>query len=312
MSAQNDRFQYLVQQYLNDKCTAEELAEFWEQVRQLKDETVFQPELEAHWQRSAAGNEAPALGWESVLQQVFTKAEPYMQEPAAMPVWRRPVFRWAAAAMVVLSLGVAAYFLLNNKKTTGTAGPVATTTVQDVPAPQNNRATITLANGQTIYLDSAGNGALASEGNVQVVKLADGQIAYKGAASELVYNTLTNPRGSRVIDMMLSDGSRIWLNAGSSITYPVSFVGDERKVEIKGEVYFEVAPLNPKGGQKKVPFIVDVADPSGSGRASKVEVLGTHFNINAYDDEPDVRVTLLEGSVRVVSRETAIGKRESA
>ncbi|OQP57357.1 FecR family protein [Niastella populi] len=301
MSTQNHRFQYLVQQYLNDKCTAEELAEFWEQVRQLKDETVFQAELETHWQRSAAGNEAPAMGWESVLQQVFTKAEPFLHEPAAVPMWRRPVFRWAAAAVVILSLGVAAFFLLNNNKTTGTGEQVAATTVQDVPAPQNNRATITLANGQTVYLDSAGNGALVSEGNVQVMKLADGQIAYKGAATELVYNTLTNPRGSKVIDMTLADGSRIWLNAGSSITYPVSFVGDERKVEIKGEVYFEVSslPALPGGGVKgKMPFIVNV-----NGKA-EVKVLGTHFNINAYDDEPDVRVTLLEGSVKVVSRET--------
>ncbi len=296
MSTQNHRFQYLVQQYLNDKSTAEELAEFWEQVRQLKDETVFQAELEAHWERSAAGNEAPAMGWESVLQQVITKAEPFLHEPAAVPMWRRPVFRWAAAAVVVLSLGVAAYFLLSNNKTTGAAEQVATTTIQDVPAPQNNRATITLANGQTVYLDSAGNGALANEGNVQVMKLADGQIAYKGAASELVYNTLTNPKGSRVIDMTLADGSRIWLNAGSSITYPVSFVGDERKVEIKGEVYFEVAH------NAAIPFIV-------SHDNMKVKVLGTHFNINAYDDEPDVSVTLLEGSVQVGS---GTGNRQSA
>lgn len=286
MSTQNDRFQYLVQQYLNDKSTAEELEEFWEQIRQLKDETVIQGELEAHWQHSAAGNATPAMGWESVLQQVFIKAGPWLQEPAAIPMWRRPVFRWAAAAILVLSLGVASWFLLNNNKTTGTSGTAATTTLQDVPAPQNNRATITLANGQTVYLDSAGNGALASEGNVQVMKLADGQIAYKGAASELVYNTLTNPRGSKVIDMTLSDGSRIWLNAGSSITYPVSFLGDERKVEIKGEVYLEVAH------NAAMPFKVSHGN-------MEVKVLGTHFNINAYDDEPNVRVTLLEGSVSV-------------
>src|SRR5688572_9945505 len=194
MSIQNDRLQYLVQQFLNDKSTAEELEEFWEQVRQLKDDSVIQSELELHWQRSAAGNETPVVGWESVLQQVFTKAEPFMQAPAAIPIWRKPVFRWAAAAVVVLSLGVAGYWYINNNKTTGTSGAVATTIGQDVPAPQNNRASITLANGQTVYLDSAGNGALVNQANVQVVKLADGQIAYKGAANELIYNTLTNPR----------------------------------------------------------------------------------------------------------------------
>jgi transmembrane sensor len=293
MRKQHDRLQYLVQQYLNDKCTASELEEFWQQMNQLKDETVMQTELDKLWQRAAAGNHVPAVGWEQVLQQVYSRAEPYMQEPATVPMWRRPVFRWAAAAVVVLSLGVAVW-LLNNNKTVSTPGTVATTTIQDVPAPQNNRATITLSNGKTVYLDSAGNGALASEGNVQVVKLADGQIAYKGAASELVFNTLTNPRGSKVIDMTLSDGSRIWLNAGSSITYPVAFAGNERKVEIKGEVYFEVAH------NKAMPFKVH----HGS---MDVEVLGTHFNVNAYDDEPDVRVTLLEGSVKVGNRKSAIG-----
>lgn len=290
MSTQNDRLQYLVQQYLNDKSTADELEEFWQQMHQLKDETVMQTELDKLWQRSAAGTDVPAAGWEQVLQQVYSKAAPYRQQPAAVSIWRRPVVRWAAAAVTLLTLGVAVW-LLNNNKTVSTPGAVATTTVQDVPAPQNNRATITLGNGQTVYLDSVGNGALASEGNVEVVKLADGQIAYKGAASELVYNTLTNPRGSKVIDMTLSDGSRIWLNAGSSITYPVAFVGNERSVEVKGEVYFEVAPLR-LGSGKKMPFKVHHG-------LMDVEVLGTHFNVNAYDDEPDVRITLLEGSVKV-------------
>jgi transmembrane sensor len=299
MSTQNHRLQYLVQQYLNNKSTAEELEEFWQQVRQLKDETVMQQELDALWQQSAVGHEAPAMGWEPVLQQVYDKAAAHMQKPAVMPMWRRPVFRWTAAAVVVLSLGVAAYWFLNNNKTVSTTGAVATTTVQDVPAPQNNRATITLSNGQTVYLDSAGNGALATQGNVQVVKLADGQIAYKGAANELVYNTLKNPRGSRVIDMMLSDGSHIWLNAGSSITYPVAFVGNDRKVEVTGEVYFEVAHNASK------PFLVRHND-------MEVKVLGTHFNINAYDDEPDVKVTLLEGSVRVGSAIGPAPKREQS
>ena len=286
MSTQNNRFQYLVQQYLNDKCTAEELAEFWQQINQLEDETVMQTELEAFWQRSAAGNMMPAAGWEPVLQQVYSKAAPHIQEPVVIPLWRTPVFRWAAAAVVMLSLGVAAYWLVNNNKTVSTPTAVVTTPVQDVPAPQNNRATITLSNGKTVYLDSASNGALATEANVQVVKLADGKIVYKGEASKNVSNILTNPKGSKVIDMTLSDGSRVWLNAGSSITYPVAFTGKERHVVVHGEVYFEVAH------NKAMPFKV-------THGAMSVEVLGTHFNVNAYGDEPAVRVTLLEGSVKV-------------
>jgi ferric-dicitrate binding protein FerR (iron transport regulator) len=247
----------------------------------------MQAALQNLWQQSKAGNDTPAMGWAQVLQTIYDKASPALVEQAEIiPLHKRPVIRWAAAAVIVLSLGTAAYWLFNNKPA-GSTGVVATTTpIQDVQAPQNNRATITLANGKTVYLDSAANGSLATQSNVQLIKLADGQIAYKGAANELVYNTLTNPRGSKVIDMTLSDGSRIWLNAGSSITYPVTFVENERNVEISGEVYLEVAHNAAR------PFRVRHG-------ATEVQVLGTHFNINAYDDEPAVKVTLLEGSVKV-------------
>jgi transmembrane sensor len=297
MSINNNRLQYLVSQYLNDTCTQEELAEFWQQIGEMEDETPMRDALQHLWLQSKAGNDTPATGWEAVLQQVYSKADLHLQEPVAIPLWKRGVFRWAAAAVVVLSLGTAGYWLLNNNKPSGSKEVVSAITPQDVSAPQNNRATITLSNGQTVYLDSAGNGSLATQGNVQVVKLADGQIAYKGAANELVYNTLTNPRGSKVINMTLSDGSHIWLNAGSSITYPVTFVGNERNVDIIGEVYFEVAH------NATMPFKVR----HGS---MEVKVLGTHFNINAYEDEDAIRTTLLEGSVKIVNRETANGKRE--
>lgn len=298
MSTQNDRLQYLVQQYLHDKCTVEELEEFWRLMRQLKDERVMQAELETYWKHAAVGDRVPPLGWEQVLQQVYSKAESHTLEPVTIPFWRGSLFRWAAA-VVVLSLGVTAWWLLNRNENAGTSPAVVSTTWQDVQAPQNNRATITLSNGQTVYLDSAGNGALAIQGDVQLVKLSDGQIAYKGSSRELVYNTLTNPRGSKVIDMTLADGSRVWLNAGSSITYPIAFTGNDRTVEIKGEVYFEVAH------NASMPFKVAVRAQPGRPEGSHVEVLGTHFNINAYDDEPAIKVTLLEGSVRVRS-ETAV------
>ncbi|MBO9682945.1 MAG: FecR domain-containing protein [Flavisolibacter sp.] len=204
----------------------------------------------------------------------------------------------AAAAIIVLVLGAGAWYgFFNHKKGNEVAvsNPALPT---DVKAPATNRAMVTLANGQSVYLDSVNNGQLALQGNVKLVKLANGQIAYSAlqqgfdgaqpdkGGNELVYNTLTNPRGSKVIDMTLSDGSRVWLNAGSSVTYPVAFVGKERKVSITGEAYFEVAHDADK------PFKV------GKG-GMEVTVLGTHFNVNAYDDEQAIKLTLLEGSVRV-------------
>jgi ferric-dicitrate binding protein FerR (iron transport regulator) len=158
-----------------------------------------------------------------------------------------------------------------------------------------------LTNGDVIYLDSVNNGQIALQNNVEVMKMNDGAIVYhakedKGATATS-YNTLTNPRGSKVIDMALADGSHVWLNAGSSITFPVVFTGNERKVSIVGEAYFEVAHDEAK------PFYVTKGE-------MEVKVLGTHFNVNAYNNEEDIRVTLLEGSVQV-SRESAVGSQES-
>lgn len=201
-------------------------------------------------------------------------------------IWRR----WAVAASIILIIGIGTYFLFSIK-TSGRHEIVKMTEAEnDVKAPETNRAIVILANGQKIPLDSAVSGQLATQGNVKLVKLANGQIAYETLAGEMLteikYNTLENPRGSKVIDMTLVDGSRVWLNAGSSVTYPVAFVGNERKVTITGEAYFEVTHDRSK------PFLLSKGD-------LQIEVLGTHFNVNAYDDENDIKVTLLEGSVKI-------------
>jgi transmembrane sensor len=191
----------------------------------------------------------------------------------------------AIAASILLLLGLGSYFVFINKKDNPPEIVLAPTPT-DIKAPEINRAMITLANGKKVYLDSANSGTLIAQAGVEIVKLADGKIEYKGTAQTKIYNTLSNPRGSKVIDMTLADGSRVWLNAGSSVTYPIAFVGNERKVSITGEAYFEVAP------DKSKPFYVSKGD-------MQVQVLGTHFNVNAYEDETDIKVTLIEGSVRV-------------
>lgn len=208
---------------------------------------------------------------------------------------------WAAAIFVLVSIGC--YFIFFNNKEAVPEIVRVPPTKKDVKAPETNRAMITLADGTTVYLDSVYNGQLAMQGHVQLVKLANGQIAYHlsaaqaGTASgeilkELQYNTLTNPRGSKIIDMQLSDGSHVWLNAGSSVTYPVAFVGDERNVQVTGEAYFEIVPDSDTSTGKKRSFIVQKND-------LQIQVLGTKFNVNSYDNEPDIKVTLLEGLVKV-------------
>jgi ferric-dicitrate binding protein FerR (iron transport regulator) len=119
-----------------------------------------------------------------------------------------------------------------------------------------------------------------------VVKTGGGQIIYNGTATEAIYNTLVNPRGSKVVSLTLSDGTKAWLNSESSLRYPIAFVGSERNVEITGEAYFEVA----KDPTRK--FVV-------AGNGVKTEVLGTHFNVNTYTDENAVKITLLEGAVKI-------------
>lgn len=274
----NNRLLILLNKYQSNACTELELHE-----------------LEQWYSTLNTGNQlidtTDAFANEMLLQ--FRQR--LSEQTATIPFYRKRLFRIAAAASILLIIALGVVFVIGNRdKDNVTANRDAGSGKQtDVKAPETNRAMITLANGQKVYLDSADNGTLATQGNINVIKTADGKIVYDAVTlsrvegpTAVAFNTLTNPRGSKVIDMTLADGSRVWLNAGSSVTYPVAFVGKERKVNITGEAYFEVAH------NARKPFYVSKGDVS-------VQVLGTHFNVNAYDDEAEIKVTLLEGSVKV-------------
>ncbi|WP_295124877.1 FecR family protein [uncultured Chitinophaga sp.] len=151
--------------------------------------------------------------------------------------------------------------------------------------PGIERAMLTLADGSRIELDDAEEGELANQHGVKVVKLPDNQLAYEGEGNAMAYNTLETPRGAKY-RITLPDGSTVWLNASSSLRFPTSFKGEDRQVELQGEAYFDVA----KNASK--PFKVKL-------HQMDVQVLGTQFNVMAYNDEPNVRSTLLDGSVRL-------------
>jgi transmembrane sensor len=218
--------------------------------------------------------------------------DPAVDVPAT-PVRRFP--RWTrtvAAAAIIALLAGGTWLWLNRAAHTATeAGELAQ---QPIP-PAGNKATLTLSNGQTIILDSAARGSLAIEGNTRVQKTDSGKLAYvsmgHSSGSAVLYNTLATPRGGHY-QLTLPDGTRVWLNAASAITYPTAFQEKERQVEVTGEVYFEVAK------NASQPFKVRVKD------REDVEVLGTSFDVNAYPDETDIRTTLLEGSVRVTAAST--------
>ena len=234
-----------------------------------------------NWDEAALGSKEAFET--ATLQQLKNKITPQKSKVVMM----RMPYKIAAAASVILLLASGVWLLLQKKQTSvETAQSKNIQLQQNVFAPQTNRATITLADGKTIYLDSLQNGKLLAVEGVEIDKLQDGKIQYRGNSSSPVYNTLTNPKGSKQIDITLADGTRVWLNAASSITFPVAFIGNERKVDIKGEAYLEVAHDASK------PFKVKKGE-------MEVTVLGTKFNVNTYEDEADMKVTLLEGSVLV-------------
>jgi transmembrane sensor len=202
-------------------------------------------------------------------------------------------WRWMAAAAILIVIGTVIFLSIDRQSKGTEPVVVAKPTVNDV-LPGGNKATLRLSDGQVINLDSAANGSLATQGNAKIVKQADGQIIYTmegKAATEVMYNTMSTPPGGQ-FRLKLPDGTDVWLNAASSINYPAAFTGKDRTVTITGEAYFEVATLRLRSGQK-MPFKVKI---NGS---TEVEVLGTHFNVNAYADEPGIKTTLLEGSVKV-------------
>ncbi len=209
-------------------------------------------------------------------------------ERPVVPFYKR--FSLTAAAVLVLAVSATVFFIAESRPAKNLASQnQLAKTGNDVKPPVRNKAVLKLADGSEIQLDTASAGTLAVQGNIQITKQVDGRISYEGHKGDsLSYNTLSVPKGSTPVKLLLADGSEVWLNVASSITYPTSFTGHERKVEISGEAYFEVAK------NAAMPFIVKRKEDD-----LVIQVLGTHFNVNAYQDEAAVYVTLLEGSVDV-------------
>lgn len=276
----NDRLKYLLDQYVSNASTIEELRELFEWIKDSDDDLFVKEKIQELLEHADNKEMHPELDWEAVYTKIIST--PGFKKKSVLP-------RIAIAAAIAGALFFGAYFFLFNKDLNNLSQQQVVK--NDILPPDASRAMITLGDGTVVYLDSAGNGEVAMQGNVKIVKLPDGQIGYQSDISTKdltspIYNTLTNPKGSNIINLTLSDGSLVWLNAGSAITYPVIFTGNERKVTITGEAFFDVKSDH----QKK--FMVEKDN-------MVVEVLGTEFNVNAYDDEENIKVTLMEGSVSI-------------
>lgn len=206
----------------------------------------------------------------------------------------------AAAVAAIAFPAISMLFHADFERAEPLGNRMATTVTTEQDAmPGGNKALLTLADGTTVELDETTNGEISEIAGMTIKKMANGQIVYEVDATRLGttaiddtprYNRISTPRGGQY-QIILPDGTKVWLNSASSLRYPIQFTTDERRVELTGEAYFEVTTLESEPG-RKIPFLVETS-------TQVIDVLGTQFNINSYADEDAVKTTLLEGSVRV-------------
>jgi len=284
----------LLEKYKNGTITPAE----WQLLREAIGSNNFQSSIQEDILQLLEKG-APAANWkpadaEAILQTILAADE---KETAPEPVVYRiysfkTVWFRSAAAAVILLLGAAGYGWFRYRHPAG-SGEVVRVAQPVTILPAGNSAMLTLGDGSRVALDSAGNRLVAAQGGTQV-KLNNGQLVYDGlstavggtAASGVLYNTVTTARGNQ-FHVVLPDGTKVYLNAASSIRYPTVFVGDRRRVEITGEAWLEVAK------NAGMPFSVHI------NKETEIEVLGTSFDVNAYADEKSIEATLVEGSIRV-------------
>ncbi|MGO4288398.1 FecR family protein [Chitinophaga sp. RAB17] len=262
----------LIQRYLKGNATPEEAGALHEWYDSFDDSEVSLP-ME------------PGEDRQLLEQRLLNRLRPVMQpEERVKPLRYR---RYLVAASVIILLGVAGIAGLQLRYSSHKKNIIAANLPAKEVQPANKKALLTLADGSTIALDDAANGALGRQGGTSVIKNTKGQLSYQAdeAGGAVVYNTLTVPRGGQ-FQLILPDGTKVWLNSASSIRYPTAFRGADRKVMLQGQAYFEIA------GKANQPFKVQANE-------MEVVVLGTRFDMMAYTDEPTINATLLDGKIKV-------------
>jgi ferric-dicitrate binding protein FerR (iron transport regulator) len=289
-----NRIRDLLERYADDKASTEEVEEMFELIKQAENEKVLKDLIAETREENNWKTDLPKDNWDRIWNAI-TLATTNHRKKFFSIAW----VRVAAAAAIFLVIGGSAYLFTDKKNIQTSVVKTSTSShYKNDIAPGGNKAVLTLANGSTIILDSTHNGVLARQGSTQILKLDDGSLTYTTEnknTGEIMYNTISTPRGGQY-QITLPDGTKVWLNAASSLRFPTSFTGKQRIVELTGEAYFEVSPLLSAKGGAKVPFIVHV----NSGlNGLDVQVVGTHFNIMAYENEQSINTILLEGKVNV-------------
>lgn len=297
MTHSNDRLDHLFRRYINDEATAAELQELLDIIKETPGNELADSPARELWQQLQTDQQEYTVDWNAMYSNITAESRTpvlplhtHIQQPSRNRKWLYAAS--GVAAMLLISAGI--YFLNSKKETSAATAQLQSKFGNDV-APGGDKAMLTLADGSAIVLDSANNGLVAKQGNSKIEKPANGQLVYNAAQAEnniaVQYNVLTTPRGGQY-RIVLPDGTKVWLNAASYLKFPTAFRGDKRNVELKGEAYFEVAQ------NAKQPFEVAVNN-------MQVQVLGTSFNINGYEDESNIKTSLIDGKVKVISENNA-------
>ncbi len=287
----NTRIAYLLGRYLKNTCTPGEKNELIELLSSNKYDEQVKSVMDKAWDRLPYDYTISENQSQRILSSILSETSGRVITMATGR--RKRKMFWAAASVILLIASTLTFILVKqsaSSATFATQKEKTTSPNKNDVSPGSNGAVLTLADGSQIILDSVTDGNLATQGGIAIIKKG-GIINYVGDNNNsnnaiVSYNTITTPKG-RQFQLMLEDGTKVWLNAGSSIKFPAVFKGKTRDVVVTGEAYFEVA----KDAAR--PFRVDA-------KGMNVEVLGTYFNVNAYDDEASINTTLLEGSVKVI------------
>ncbi|HEX6431833.1 MAG TPA: FecR domain-containing protein [Niastella sp.] len=288
MPETNDYYAQLLADYINNTCTPQKVDELMQWLQQDAANRVLLQQLQAEFNKAMEGNvEAPA----EISNRLRTRLMQQIQPPVTS-IYKRLFFRAAAAAIVLGTLGAGWFFFTQQEPVKDVARHTSVSPAVRSTTTKKTGAFITLANGEQIELGKTVSGSVIDHDHMNVIKLADSLIAYDTSENSnvaLTYHTLTVPRGIKMVQVMLADGSMVWLNTASSLKYPTAFTGKERTVELTGEAYFDIKH---DAGR---PFAVRTKNIT-------VNVLGTGFNVSAYEDDEQSNVVLVKGSVALQAK----------